>query len=160
LLESIRWEAAIPPKTFAGEKCVKAASNCLLLMLTAATPAYGGSIAIGDSLAVGFGEASHVTTVARVGASSCAILGMVPSVHYDTVLISAGTNDPPGSCVEKVRERVAQRVRPSKVVWIVPVNGARDRVLQVAARYGDELLRYMPGRGRAWPHPNRYWKVF
>lgn len=32
--------------------------------------------------------------------------------------------------------------------------------MRVAARYGDELLHYTPGRGKAWPHPNSYWKVF
>ena len=75
----------------------------LLAGLLMAAPAMARSIAIGNSLAVGFGQASHVETIARVGISSCVIARMVPSEQFDTALLSAGTNDPPGRCVEQVR---------------------------------------------------------
>ena len=131
------------------------ATTFIVLLLTAATPAYGGSIANGDSLAVGFGQASRVTTIARVGASSCEVLGMIPSAHYDSVLLSAGTNDPPGRCIEAIRAKM----NASHIKWVAPVNSARSHVLQVAAGYGDTLLYYTPGDGRTWPRPSRYWNV-
>jgi hypothetical protein len=125
------------------------------MMLCTVGPAHGSAVAIGDSLAVGFGAASHIETHARVGASSCAIVGMVPAKHYDFTLISAGTNDPPGRCIEQVRARVNADV----VEWVVPVNGARGHVLQVAARHGDRTLSYAPAGGRAGVHPRAYWNV-
>lgn len=121
-----------------------------------AAQAEARNVAIGDSLAIGFGGASHMTIRAKVGISSCAIRGYVPFAHFDGVLISAGTNDPPGRCVAQVRALVASRVHPSRVRWVVPVNGAKFTVLAVARRYGDELLYYSPQRGRGWPHPRRY----
>ena len=136
-------------------------TSALLSALLTVTPASGKKAAIGDSLAVGFGQASQVTTIARVGEPSCpnrsrkGIVNMVPSEQFDTVLISAGTNDPPGHCLEQIRARVHAR----KVIWVVPVNGARGHVLQVAAQHGDGLLYYTPGKGKVWPHPPRYWKV-
>lgn len=113
-------------------------------------------LALGDSLAVGFGRASGLPLRARVAASSCAILAMTPKTPLGFVLISAGTNDPPGRCIAAIRARVhAQRV-----TWVVPVNGARARVLRVAGLWGDRALFYTPGRGRVWPHPARgYWRV-
>jgi hypothetical protein len=136
---------------------LKYAINCvksLLAALLTVSPAMARSVAIGDSLAVGFGQASHVRTIARVGISSCVIARMVPSEQFDTALLSAGTNDPPGRCVEQVRERVHAR----RVIWIVPVNGARQHVLSVASEHGDGTLYYSPSK-RGWPHPARYWKV-
>jgi hypothetical protein len=133
---------------------VKRALNCVITVMLWTTPAQASKIALGDSLAVGFGQASHVTTIAKVGISSCCIVGMVPAGYYDEVLISAGTNDPPGHCIEQIRERI----HAGKVLWVVPVNGARGHVLQVAAEHGDALVYYTPGR-KSWPHPNRYWKV-
>jgi hypothetical protein len=132
---------------------INRASGLLASLLTE-SPAKARSVAIGDSLAVGFGQASHVRTIARVGISSCVIARMVPSEQFETALLSAGTNDPPGRCVEKVRERVHAR----RVIWVVPVNGARSTVLRVANAHGDGLLYYTPSQ-RGWPHPARYWKV-
>ena len=60
-------------------------------------------------------------TNAKVGISSCAILRRTPTAHYDFVLLSAGTNDPPGRCIEAIRARL----NASRVAWVVPVNGAR-----------------------------------
>jgi len=124
-------------------------------------PARAEDLALGDSLALGFGRASHMRTLAVVGEPSCpngrrrGILNMVPPGHFNFVLLSAGTNDPPGRCVEAIRARL----NADCVMWVVPVNGARPHVLQVAARHGDALLYYTPGKGKVWPHPPRYWNV-
>ena len=124
------------------------------IALLAAATAWGNEVAVGDSLAVGFGQASGMPTRAIVGISSCRIVGMVPPGHYDFMLLSAGTNDPPGHCVEQVRARADASV----VEWVVPVNGARSTVLRVAAAHGDRTLFYTPG-ARFWPHPARYFDV-
>ncbi len=79
---------------------------------------------------------------------------MVPAKHYDTLLISAGTNDVPGRCIEQIRSKV----NADHVIWVVPVNGARAHVLQVAAAHGDRLFYYVASR-RNWPHPDGYRKV-
>lgn len=109
-------------------------------------------LALGDSLAVGTGQALHCDIAAHVGASSRAIVQFAPAKQYDFVVISAGTNDPPGDYIEVVRARV----RSGKIVWILPVNGARAHVLRVAAAHGDRAVSYTPGRGRVWPHPYSY----
>jgi hypothetical protein len=123
------------------------------LIIALATPSPASELALGDSLAVGFGQASHMHTSAIVGIGSCRIAAMTPRQHFDFVLISAGTNDPPGRCIEAIRAKIDC----GKCEWIVPVNGARNHVLQVARQYGDALLFYAAGRN--WPHPSFYWNV-
>jgi hypothetical protein len=126
-----------------------------LLMLLAfaiplATPALAGDLALGDSLALGLGRALGIATIARIGISSCSIAGMAPSGHYDRVVLSAGTNDPPGRCIESVR----RQIHADHVTWVVPVNGARAHVLRLAAQFGDSTLFYAPRRGDV--HPSNY----
>jgi len=111
------------------------------------TPVLADTLWLGDSLALGGGTAAHEQTTARVGASSCAILKMVPSAHHDRVVISAGTNDPPGACVAAIRRAVNARL----VVWIVPVNGGGPNVLAVAAANGDRAVYYKPAHGNVHP---------
>ena len=132
---------------------MRTAINSISVLLSFVTPASAGTLALGDSLAVGYGQASHMPTLARVGIGSCAILRMTPTSHYDFVLVSAGTNDPPGRCLEAIRDRL----NASRVEWVVPVNGARAHVLAVAALHHDETLFYSAGRN--WPHPARYKNV-
>ena len=114
------------------------------------TPVCARDLVLGDSLAQGLGQALGVATIAKIGISSCSIARMVPSGHFDRVVISAGTNDPPGRCIESVRHQLDA----SHVTWVVPVNGARSHVLRVAAQMGDSTLFYAPaGRG---VHPSNY----
>ena len=124
---------------------------CIAAVIFACGAADASTLAWGDSLAKGTGAAMGVKTVARVGASSCAILGSAPRGHFDRVVISAGTNDPPGACVEAVREAIDA----GRVVWILPINGARKTVLAVARAHGDSVVTYAPSR-RNWPHPRNY----
>ena len=111
------------------------------------------ALAFGDSLALGFGQASHMRTLAIVGIGSCALLAITPTSHFDFVLLSAGTNDPPGPCIEAIRAKLMA----DRVEWVVPVNGARLNVIAVAKSRGDALLYYAAGPN--WPHPRAYWNV-
>ena len=116
--------------------------------------------AVGDSLALGFGEASDFETHAVVGEPSCpnkkwqGILNMVPAKHFRFMLISAGTNDVPGRCIEAIRAKVDA----DTIMWVIPVNGARQHVLSVAKAHHDLELHYTPDK-RHWPHPKAYWNV-
>lgn len=125
----------------------------ILLSLIVATTAFASTKEIvGDSLTVGVSQIIHADkVVAKVGMSSCWIANRAPIEQYDVAILSAGTNDPPGRCVEKLRNKI----HASKVIWIVPVNGARQHVLSVAASHGDSVAYYTPGK-RSWPHPNSY----
>src|SRR5436309_1149493 len=77
-------------------------------------------VAIGDSLALGFGQASGLETHAVVGEPSCphgqwpGIVNMVPSKHLSFLLISAGTNDMPGKCIEQIRAKA----NADAVMWV------------------------------------------
>ena len=132
------------------------ALGCALLALT---PSLGmaRSAAVGDSLAQGFGWASHFEVYATRSKSSCWIAEHLPSGHFDFMLISAGTNDPPGNCIEQIRTQVQADV----VEWVVPVApSARAHVISVAHTHGDRLFFYTPSRRKAvWPHPDFYRRV-
>jgi hypothetical protein len=79
---------------------------------------------------------------------------MVPAKHYRFLLISAGTNDVPGKCVEAIREKA----NADQVMWVIPVNDARQHVRSVAHAHRDRTLSYTPDP-RHWPHPRAYWNV-
>lgn len=145
------WRVGTGQRTSFWIGLVFAAVSVLLLGLATA---YGKELALGDSLALGFGQASRMPTRAIVGISSCRILGMTPREHFDFVLLSAGTNDPPGPCIERIRSRL----NVTRLMWVVPVNGARSQVLEVAGAHRDATLFYTPG-ARAWPHPAFYFDV-
>ena len=100
--------------------------------------AHASDLAVGDCIAVGTGGALGVTTVARVGASSCAIAGRVPAGVWGNVVISAGINDLPGRCVGEVRSRLHAT---GVVVWVRPINSAGGTVDAVAGEWGDRVLR-------------------
>lgn len=122
----------------------------LLLCILCKMPAYSAELALGDSIAVGTGQALGVETRAKVGASSCAIVAFVPAGHYDRAVISAGVNDPPGRCVFAVRGRLDA----ARVVWIRPIRGSGPAVDLAASAFGDRVIYYRPGRDGL--HPASY----
>lgn len=108
-------------------------------------------LALGDSIALGTGQAMRITTVARIGASSCWIAKHVPSVQFSTVVISAGVNDGNSKhCIREIREQL----KAERVVWIRPVMYAGDEVDAVAKEYGDTVVTYTVGKDRV--HPKDY----
>ena len=117
------------------------------------------TLILGDSIAEDLGKYAHLPYSAKSGISSCRILrDYIPPKHYDRVIVSAGSNDPPGRCVEAIRAAVVQRVRPSVIQWVVPaVPGARGHVLAVARSHGDWVLWFTAGRDHV--HPRSYKEI-
>jgi hypothetical protein len=113
----------------------------------------GAALALGDSIALGTGQALHILTIATVGMGSCAIAQRVPSAHFSEVVISAGVNDPPGRCVASIRDKLSA----DHVVWIRPINAAGPTVDRVAAAHGDRVITYTTGRDHL--HPASYTAV-
>ena len=118
-------------------------------------------LAIGDSTCVGFGPATGLETIGKVGARPSEIVKHVPRRHYRVALICAGTN--PLNNAEPVLylQQIRAMVNADLVYWLVPVTPtARARVLQVAHSVGDPLLYYTPSRRTAvYPHPDRYYRL-
>lgn len=108
-------------------------------------------LCLGDSLSVGVAALLHCQMIARVGVSSCWVAQRAPARFFDHIVVSAGTNDPPGRCIEQLRERL----RGGNIVWVLPVNGARDHVASVARSSGDGVCVYSAGRGLG-VHPSSY----
>jgi hypothetical protein len=128
-------------------------SLVLVSLFGLTTSSLASTFIAGDSLAVGVSSILHYPTKAKVGVSSCVIENYIPLEFYDRIIISAGTNDPLGRCLDGIREKV----RTNEVVWIVPVNGARSHVLDVAHKYHDKVVYYIPSRNKhIWPHPDSY----
>ena len=100
--------------------------------------ARGADLAVGDSIAVGTGQALGVHTVARQNMGSCWIAGRVPGGSWDHAVISSGINDG-GGCNALVRARVHAHV----VTWILPapINAGRGATLR-AMRPGDRAVSY------------------
>lgn len=116
-------------------------------------------LVVGDSIALGTGQAMGAHTVARVGMSSCWIADRAPRFEGEWAVISAGINDAPGPCIERVRERL----HAGRVVWVLPapINGARAHVEAVAAAHGDRTVSYACAGGcsKANFHPASYAQV-
>jgi len=127
-------------------------AGALALACLAVSAASASDLALGDSIAFGAGHAMHVQTVAKVGASSCAILGFTPRGHFDRVVISAGVNDPPGRCIAKV----LASVDAGEVVLILPpgINSARAAIGRLAREHGIKTVSYIPGPDGI--HPRSY----
>lgn len=109
------------------------------------------NLCLGDSLGEGVRALLTCVALTHVGDSSRTILARTPTAHYDNVVISAGTNDPPGAYVAAIRSKL----HATRVVWILPVNAARPRVSSIAASYGDTVCAYVASR-TGWPHPVSY----
>jgi hypothetical protein len=77
---------------------------------------------------------------------------MVPRGHFDSVVISAGVNDPPGHCLEAI----LAKIDAGEIVLILPpaVNSARAHIASVAAAHGAKTVSYVPGRDHL--HPRSY----
>ena len=114
---------------------------------------------LGDSIAVGVGQARPACTVAaRVGIGSGAYLRtMFPAVQKtaDTAVISLGVNDSAGpDTLDNLRRlRVALQVR--QVTWLLPglKEDVRRAIQVVAAEHRDRLVDTRPQVGADHLHP-------
>lgn len=129
--------------------------KAIALMLGLHAPALPDA-AIGDSIAAGTGSALGVSTYAKVGSSSCYISAHLPQGEFDHVVISAGINDAPGPCVDRILSTV--RARTIVVILPAPINSARRHVASVAAQHGAFTVSYVcrGGCSRSNFHPGSY----
>ena len=113
------------------------------------------TLALGDSIALGTGQAIHAETVAVKGMGSCAIERMMPAKHFDRAVISAGVNDAPGLCVDAI----LARVDADKVIVILPpgINSARKHIEAAAAAHHFKTISFIPGNDGL--HPRSYAEV-
>jgi thiamine biosynthesis protein ThiC len=113
--------------------------------------------AIGDSIAVGIGQAAHCTINAKVGASSSYIANHTISTSKDVVVISAGSNDPANPNLKKNLEKIRSKVKANTVVWILPYNRkAAAAVISVANRHGDKYIDLVSVKTNDGVHPSSY----
>jgi lysozyme family protein len=116
-------------------------------------------IILGDSIAEGLGQQfPGARTYARVGASTRAILAMIPDQFPVgvPVIISAGSNDLRDSpALEAALRALRSGIPPAlPVIWILPANEARPAVERVAEIRGDTTVAFTPGRDGI--HPRSY----
>lgn len=117
--------------------------------------AHAHDAAVGDSIALGTGQALHVRTYARQNMGSCWIMRHEPLGPYHRLLISAGINDS-GACVASLRASVRARY----VTWVLPapINAGTDAVWAAVKAYGDRFVEYTcPGEcSKTNFHPASY----
>ena len=113
------------------------------------------TLALGDSIALGTGNALHAETVAVEKMGSCDIERMMPSKHFDRAVISAGVNDAPGICVGSI----LSRVNADEVIVILPpgINSARAHIKSIAKARHLKTISYIPGADGL--HPRSYAEV-
>ena len=116
--------------------------------------------AIGDSIAVGVGQARPDCIVtAQVGISSDRyITSLLPLAETgaDTTIISLGVND--GTSIDTLDNlrQVRRQVRSRTVFWLLPgiKEQVREYIATVAQENGDRLIDTRPEAGRDHLHPN------
>lgn len=115
-----------------------------------------GNFVAGDSIALGTAQALGWAHNARVGAPSHEIISKVPTDTFNSLVLSAGSNDPtnPGlrSNLMAMRRKAGGG---SHVIWIEPVDPrARAVVDSVAHANGDRTVSFTPGKDHV--HPRSY----
>lgn len=114
-------------------------------------------LAVGDSIAVGVGQAAKCVVNAKVGASSSYIANHVVSTQKNITIISAGSNDPNNPNLISNLEKIRKKIKSPTVVWILPYNRkAAAIVKKVANRYGDRYIDLVSVKTRDGVHPSSY----
>lgn len=115
--------------------------------------AASGCFIVGDSIAVGLAaQMPECASSASVGIPARAVVARVRVAKM--VVVSAGSNDLRDSpslraALEHIRARAG-----SSIVWVLPANGARRAVFDIARRHGDRTVGFQPGRDGV--HPRSY----
>lgn len=127
------------------------AVGALFFLWASVQASHSQTIVVGDSIALGTGRAMHLPTFARVGAGSCEI-ARYAFPRSETVMVSAGINDPPGLCLPQLYARFGR----AHVLVILPkgINSAREHVMRLAARRGYDTISYRT-EGLSF-HPRSY----
>lgn len=114
-------------------------------------------IAVGDSIAVGVGQAAQCVLNAKVGASSGYIADHVVSINKKIAIISAGSNDPSNPKLRKNLEKIRTKIRSEKVVWILPYNRKAAKIVKsVAFANGDGVIDLASYKSNDGVHPFSY----
>lgn len=114
-------------------------------------------IAIGDSIAVGAGQAAHCSINAKVGASSSYIANHTLSTNKSVAIISAGSNDASNPKLASNLEKIRSKIKSKTVVWIVPYNRTAARaVISVARNNGDRYIDLVSVKTNDGVHPASY----
>jgi len=127
----------------------------------------GGTVVVGDSIAVGTGQAMGVPTNAKVGASSSQILTNIknnPSLqNQGNAVLSVGSNDIVGGRgnVDQLRSNLGEirsTMNAGSYTWILPADPtAAATVRSFAAANGDKVVSFTPGGDGI--HPKSYGAV-
>ncbi len=116
-------------------------------------------IVLGDSLAVGVGQARPVcATLARTGINSAAYLRLLlahPPPQAECAVISLGVNDDPAVQTPDNLRRLRAALQVRRVTWLLPglKDGVRQAIQAVAAEHGDRLVDTRPHAGSDHLHP-------
>ena len=114
-------------------------------------------LALGDSLAIGVGQARPDCYVAAItGITSERYVQIFPGMrHVRTAIISLGVNDGEGTATAENLVRLRARVSADIVYWLLTGGNprARDAVRAVAGRFGDRLIDAAPLAGTDHVHP-------
>lgn len=117
-------------------------------------------IAVGDSIAVGIGQAAHCTVNAKVGASSSYIAGLDIATGKDITVISAGSNDPTNPKLRSNLDKIRSKITSKRVIWILPYNRKAAAVVKaVAVQHGDGYIDLSAFKTRDGVHPSSYGSV-
>ncbi len=112
-------------------------------------------IAIGDSIAVGVGEALHCQIRAKVGLPSSKIIRLADGSYHEVCIISAGSNDPYNPNLSKNLKTIRNKTHCKYVVWMLPVNNhARAVVDRTGLVHNDKRLTFQSGSDKI--HPRNY----
>jgi len=100
---------------------------------------------LGDSIAVGTAVFKHGCEVYAQGGWNSWQWNkefLKKDLSANTVIISLGTNDHKGVKTRKELETMREKVKGSRVYWILPAikPNIQDIVKKVAAHYGDTVL--------------------
>ena len=121
---------------------------------------YMDCVAIGDSIAVGIGQAAGCVLNARVGASSSYVASHVVSYDRDVAVISAGSNDPNNPSLKKNLQKIRAKIISDRVVWILPYDRSAARIVKsVAVTHGDGYIDLGIFKTRDGVHPSSYASV-
>lgn len=112
-------------------------------------------ISIGDSIAVGVGQAMHCQIKAHVGWPSSKIIYLADGSSHQICILSAGSNDPYNPNLSNNLKTIRNKVHCRYVVWMLPVNKTARAVVDRAALVNhDYRLTFKPGRDNI--HPQNY----
>ncbi len=116
-------------------------------------------IILGDSIAVGLGQARPDCAVAAVSGISSEryVQTLAGTQHARTAIISLGVNDGEGVATAENLTRLRGLVSANVVYWLLTGGNprARDAARAVAERFGDRLIDVAPLTGADHVHPDR-----